>query len=134
MGASGQEPPFDQLRLAVGLEPAVRLVAVERAHGVLRGLFGVLAQLLRFGDAGVRLARLLLGFVGELLRLAVRFLGDGARRLGRLVREPFRCRQLLRRIGGTVQPSFPSKPFRRPDPMGPGVQGVAARIPVCVTT
>src|SRR5918995_7169813 len=87
-----------QRRLVVRLQIAVRGTPLEPARGVLRGRLWLLTQLLGSGDPGLGVARLLLRFVGELLRLAVRLLGGGARGFGGFLRQPPGIRQF--RHGG----------------------------------
>ena len=70
-------------------------VPLERACRVLRGRLGVLAEPLGRCHPRLGVACLLLGFVGELPRLAVRLLGGRARGVRCLVGQPPRLGQLL---------------------------------------
>jgi hypothetical protein len=76
---------FHQRRLVVRLQIAVR-TPLEPTRGVLRARRWLLTQLFGSGDPGLGVARLLLRFVGELLRLALRLLGGGARGFGGFLR------------------------------------------------
>jgi hypothetical protein len=76
---------LDELLFVIELQPGVRRIALELARGLVRGCLRVLAYLLGRCDSGLGVARLLLCFVGELLRSVLRVRGGGARGLGSLV-------------------------------------------------
>src|SRR5215218_7299750 len=89
---------LDEILLLVRLQAAVGRLPLELSSGVPSGCGGVLAKHLGRLDPGIRLARLMLRLLGELLGLAVGLLGGGARGLGGLVRQSLGLCQLPRSV------------------------------------
>src|SRR5215207_5512527 len=89
---------LDQLGLLEGLQAPVRGIPLELPHRLSAGCRGLLAYLLGRLDPCLGLTCLVLGFLGQLLRLAVRLFGGFARHSCGLVRQLLGLGQLLRSV------------------------------------